>query len=146
MIGAGEDHAFHAVPAGRFVDVEHAADIGAEDFLERSLDRYTAEMHDRVDAFDQFMYGIFAGQVADLNFFTVVDSGRHFGNVRKPQHVGVRAQSFAQYLAQATCRAGQQEAIEGSFGGMSRCHERSPDCYFCHLLSYDLPDYRHRIR
>ncbi len=38
MVGAGEHHAFHAMATGRFVDMEHAADVGAENFLLAVLD------------------------------------------------------------------------------------------------------------
>jgi hypothetical protein len=34
VVGAGEDHALDAVTARGFVDVEDAADVGAEDLFE----------------------------------------------------------------------------------------------------------------
>ena len=37
-----------ALPAGCFVEIEHALDVGFENLLERPLDRHAAEMDDRV--------------------------------------------------------------------------------------------------
>ena len=122
MVGAGEDHPLHTVFARRFVNVEHATDVGAEDFFERPLDRDAAEMQDRIDPFDQLMHGLLVGEVAEHDFFVVIDGRGEGGDVGQAQHIGVRAQAFAQDFAQASGGTGQQQAIERSAGGRNRRH------------------------
>ncbi|MNP09898.1 hypothetical protein D3C76_1020210 [compost metagenome] len=122
VVGTGEDHALDAVTACRLVDVEDAADVGAEDFFERALNRHAAKMQDRVHAFDQLMHGVLVGEVAGHDFFAIIDGGGDVGDVRQANDVGVRAQALAQDFAQATGGTGQQQAIEGRWGGCSGRH------------------------
>ena len=108
-----------------FVDVEDAADVGAEDLFERALGGHAAKVQDRVHAFDQLMHGLLVGQIARHDFFTVVDGWRDVGDVRQANHIGVGAQAFAKDLAQATGGTGQQQAIERGAGSGSGGHGES---------------------
>ena len=125
VVGAGEDHALDAMTARGFVDVEDAADVGAEDLFERALGGHAAKVQDRVHAFDQLMHGLLVGQIARHDFFTVVDGWRDVGDVRQANHIGVGAQAFAKDLAQATGGTGQQQAIERGAGSGSGGHGAS---------------------
>ncbi|MNT88273.1 hypothetical protein D3C72_2288090 [compost metagenome] len=87
--------------ASRFVDVEHAADVGAEDFFERALYRHTAEVQDGVHAFDQSMHGLLIGKVAGDDFFAIIDGRGDVGDIRQANHVGIRPQRFAQHFTEA---------------------------------------------
>ncbi|MNQ79198.1 hypothetical protein D3C85_941350 [compost metagenome] len=122
MVGTGEDHPLHPVAARGFVDVEHAADVGAEDLFERALGRHAAEVQDRVHAFDQLMHRLLVGQIAGHDFFAIIDGRCDIGDVRQANHIGVRAQAFAQDFPEATGGAGQQQAIERGAGGCSGRH------------------------
>lgn len=66
MVGTGENYPFlHAMPACRFVDMENAADIGAEDLFRRALHRDTAKVQDGVYPFNQLVDGLFVGKIAN---------------------------------------------------------------------------------
>ena len=73
MVGTGENYPFDAMPACRFVDMENAADIRAEDLFERTLHRDTAKVQDGVYPFNQLVDGLFVGKVAGEHFFVAVD-------------------------------------------------------------------------
>jgi hypothetical protein len=64
-----------------FVDMENAADIGAEDLFERALHRDTAKVQDGVYPFNQLVDGLFVGKVADEHFLAAVGSGSHCGDI-----------------------------------------------------------------
>ncbi len=100
--------------ARRFVDVEHAADVGAENFLEGAFDRDTAEMQDGIHALDQALDLGLVGQVAVHHFFVRAGGGGHLADVGQAQDVGVGAQAFTQYLTQSASGAGQENAVEGA--------------------------------
>ncbi|CEL29878.1 hypothetical protein SRM1_03232 [Pseudomonas fluorescens] len=112
MVGTGEDHPFHAMSARGFIDVEDAADVGAEYLFERPFNGHTAEMQDRVDAFDELVHSVFVGEIAQHDFFVIIHGRGERSDVRQTQHIGVRPQTFAQDFAQAAGSTGQQQAIE----------------------------------
>ncbi|MNL45835.1 hypothetical protein D3C87_1685120 [compost metagenome] len=138
MVGAGENHALDAMPARGFVDMEHAADVGAEDLFERAFYRHAAEVQDGVHAFDQSMHRLLVGKVAGDDFFAVIDGRGDVGNVRQANNLGIRPQRFAQHFAQATGGTGQQKAVER---GCLSCSHGSPWTAIiievCCRLSYD---------
>lgn len=113
VVGTGENHPFHAMATGRFVDMEHAADIGAENLFERTLHRHAAEVQDRIHAFDQLMHRLLVGEVARHDFFAIINGWRHVGDVRQTEYVGVRSQAFAQDFTEATGGAGQSRRLNG---------------------------------
>lgn len=95
VVGTGENHALDAVQAGCFVDVEGAADIGVEDFLERPLDGDTAEVGDGVDTFAQGMHGRLVGEVAGHDFLVFTGCRSHRRDIGQSDDAGVGLQLFA---------------------------------------------------
>ena len=113
------------MPAGSFVDMENAADIGPEDFFERALYRDTAEVQDGVYPFNQLVNGVFIGKIAQEDFFMAAGSRCHWCDIREPQHLGIGLEAFAQHLPQTASSTGEKKAIEGSLDSVSGCHQRS---------------------
>ena len=81
--------------AGCFVDVEGAADIGVEDFFERSLNGDAAEVGDGVDTFAQGMHGRLVGEVAGHDFLVFTGCRSHRRDIGQSDDAGVGLQLFA---------------------------------------------------
>ncbi len=99
-----------------FVDVKYAADVGAEDLFEGPLHGDTAEMQDRVDAFDQLVHRLFVGKVAEDDFFAIINGRGESGDVRQAQDMGIRAHTFAQDLPRPPAAPVSSRRLNGARG------------------------------
>jgi hypothetical protein len=127
VVRAREHDALRTMATGGLVDVEHAADVAFEHFLERPLHRDAAQVDDGVAALDQRVDGGLVGKIADHDLLVRAGRRSHRRDVREPDHVGERCETLAQFLAEAASRAGQQQArqfarVDGGGGRIAhRC-------------------------
>ena len=113
VIGGGEYHALDAGAAGGLEQIVSADDIGLQDRVPRAFDRVAAEMHDAVDAGDDFLDRGEVGEIGGHEIFIA----REIGGLAQitPADARVEAlQGLAQARADAARGAGDEKFFHGS--------------------------------
>ncbi len=125
VVAGGEHDAAHALFADGLVKVVRALDVGAQDLLERGLQRDPREVHDRVHTAYGLAQLLLVGEVGGDDVLSASArvparipalDGAH---VEEPERVPVRGQRLAHQRAQTAGGAGEQD-------GAGSGHGRSP--------------------
>ena len=112
VIGGGEYHALDAGAAGGLEQIVSADDIGLQDHVPRAFDRVAAEMHDAVDAGDDFLDRGEIGKIGRHEIFI----GGEIAGLAQIAPADARVESFHE-LAQARADAARGAGDEKFFHG-----------------------------